>query len=181
MLRRLTVPLNRFSEKAHDLGTIVFLPLMTLLITINVILRYVFNHPLAWGEEMDGLLLFLVLFLSMTFTWDQKRHIRMEIVYVKLKGGWRSLADLAAGVTGIIFFGLLAVQCFRDIPYMIKTHETGEELGFPLWPFRVIMALISIIFVIKLVLYIIYGRKEMEKEKVEIEREGIIIHKEEKR
>jgi TRAP-type C4-dicarboxylate transport system permease small subunit len=153
---------------------------MILIITLNVIMRYVFNAPLSWGEEMDGLLLFLVLFLSMTFTWDQKRHIRMEIVYVKLKGGMRSLADLASGITGIIFFGLLAVQCFRDIPYMVKTHETGEELGFPLWPFRIIMALISLVFVIKLIIYTIYGRKEMEKEKVEIEREGIVIHKEER-
>jgi len=178
MLSRLTGFLNRFSERCHDLGTTVFLPLMILLITLNVVMRYVFNAPISWGEEMDGLLLFLVLFLSMTFTWDQKRHIRMEIVYVKLKGGWRSLADLAAGITGIIFFGLLGVQCIRDVPYMIKTHETGEELGFPLWPFRIIMALISIVFVLKLVIYTVYGRKGIEKEEVIIEREGVVIQKE---
>jgi len=151
---------------------------MIVLITVNVVMRYVFNAPLAWGEEMNGLLLFLVLFFSLTYTWDQKRHIRMEIVYVRLKGGWRSLADLASGITGIIFFGLLGIQCLRDIPYMIKTHETGEELGFPLWPFRVVMAVISFVFVLKLLAYTLYGRKEMEKEKVEVEREGIVIRKE---
>jgi TRAP-type transport system small permease protein len=180
MLGRWTIALNRFSERAHALGTIVFLPLMALLVTMNVIMRYVFNHPLGWGEEMEGLLLFLVLFLSMTFAWDQKKHIRMELVYVKLKGGKRSLADLATGITGIIFFGLLSVQCIRDIFYMIKTHESGEELGIPLWPFRLIMALISLVFVVKLISYTLRGRKELEKEEVEIEREGIIIHKEEK-
>ena len=180
MLNRFTRFLNRFSEWCHDLGTIVLLPLMILIITLNVIMRYAFNAPLAWGEEMDGLLLFLVLFFSLTYTWDQKRHIRMEIVYVRLKGAWRSLADLASGITGIIFFGLLGIQCIRDIPYMIKTHETGEELGIPVWPFRVVMGLIALVFVIKLVIYTLYGRKEMEKEEVEIEREGIIIQKGEK-
>ncbi len=180
MLNRLTGFFNRFSERCHDLGTIVFLPIMILIITLNVIMRYVFNAPLSWGEEMNGLLLFLILFLSMTYTWDQKRHIRMEIVYVLLKGRLRSLADLASGITGIIFFGLLGIQCIRDIPYMIKTHETGEELGIPLWPFRVVMGLIALVFVIKLVIYTFYGRKEMEKEGVEIEREGIIIQKGEK-
>jgi len=179
MLNRLTGFLNRFSEWCHDLGTIVFLPLMTLLITLNVIMRYAFNAPLLWGDEMDGLLLFLVLFLSLTYTWDQKRHIRMEIVYVHLKGWMRSLADLASGITGIIFFGLLGIQCIRDVSYMIRTHETGEELAIPLWPFRIIMALISFVFVFKLIIYTLHGRKEMEKGKVEIEREGIIIHKEE--
>jgi hypothetical protein len=60
---------------------------------------------------------------------------------------------------------------------MIKTHETGAEVGIPLWPFRVVMALISLIFVIKLVIYLFRGRKEIEKEEVVTEREGIIILK----
>ncbi len=178
MLNRLTAFFNRFSEWCHDTGTIGLLPLMTFLITLNVIMRYVFNAPISWGEDMEGLLLFLVLFFSMTYTWDQKRHIRMEIVYVKLKGVWRSIADLASGITGIIFFGLLGIQCIRDIPYMIRTHETGQELGIPLWPFRAVMAVISFIFVFKLFVYILHGRKETEQEKVEIEREGIVIQKE---
>jgi hypothetical protein len=72
----------------------------------------------------------------------------------------------------------MGIQCLRDIPYMIKTHETGEELGIPVWPFRGVMALICLIFVFKLFVYTLHGRKEMEKEKVEVEREGIIIQKE---
>lgn len=177
MLKRLTDILHRFSEVCHDVGTIVLLPIMILIITINVFMRYLFNAPISWGEEANGLLLFLVLFLSMTYAWDQKRHIRMEIVYALLKGRWRTFADLATGITGIIFFGLLGIQSVRDIPYMIKTHETGEELGFPLWPFRLVMALICLVFVIKLVLYIFVDRKEMEKEELEIIREDIVIKK----
>jgi TRAP-type C4-dicarboxylate transport system permease small subunit len=177
MFNSFVVFLERFSEWCHDLGTIVLLPIMILIITANVFLRYIFNAPLSWGEEMNGMLLFLVLFLSMTYTWDQKRHIRMEIVYVLLKGRWRSFADILTGITGIIFFGILGIQSIRDIPYMIKTHETGAEVGIPLWPFRVVMALISLIFVIKLVIYLFRGRKEIEKEEVVTEREGIIILK----
>ena len=177
MLNWLPSLLNKFSEKCHDVGTIIFLPIMTILIALNVILRYVFNAPLSWGEEMNGLLLFLTLFLSITYAWDQNRHIRMEIVYVKLKGKLRRFADFVTGITGIIFFGLMGVQCIRDVPYMIKTRETGEELGIPLWPFRIIMALISIVFVLKLLIYI-FSYKKIDQEKKKIEREGIMIHKE---
>jgi TRAP-type C4-dicarboxylate transport system permease small subunit len=180
MVERLATFFNRFSAKAHDTGTLIFLPVMIFLITLNVVLRYAFNAPLAWGDEVNGLLLFLVLFLSLTFTWDQKKHIRMEIVYALLKGRMRSLADLATGITGILFFGLMGIQCIRDIPYMIRTNETGEELAIPLWPFRVLMALISFVFVFKLVVYVLHGRKKEGKEEVRIEREGIVIPKEEK-
>jgi TRAP-type transport system small permease protein len=181
MIERLVIFLNRFSAKAHAIGTICILPLMIFLITLNVLLRYAFNSPLAWGDELNGILLFLVLFLSLTFTWDQKQHVRMEIVYVLLKGRMRSLADLAAGIIGILFFGLMGIQCLRDIPYMIRTNDTGVELPIPLWPFRVVMALVSFVFVIKLILYVIQGRKKEEKEEVRIEREGIVISKEDKR
>jgi TRAP-type C4-dicarboxylate transport system permease small subunit len=177
MLNRLTVFFNSFSKWCHDLGTIIILPLMALIITLNVAMRYLFNAPLAWGEELNGLLLFLVLFLSMTYTWDQKRHIRMEIIYVRLKGPWRRLADWATGITGIVFFGLLGAQCIFDIGYMIKTNETGEELPVPLWIFRALAALISFVFVLKLVIYMVRSKDE-EKEEVEIEREGVVIQRE---
>ncbi len=180
MIERLTAFFNRFSAKAHDVGTLFFLPLMIFLITLNVVLRYGFNAPLIWGDEVNGLILFLVVFLSLTFTWDQKKHIRMEIVYVLLKGRMRSLADLATGITGILFFGLMGIQCLRDIPYMIRTNETGEELRIPLWPFRVVMVLISFVFVLKLIFYVIQGRKKEEKEELRIEREGIVIPREDK-
>jgi hypothetical protein len=63
---------------------------------------------------------------------------------------------------------------------MIRTNETGEELPIPLWPFRVVMALISFVFVLKLVIYVVHGRKEDEKHEVRIEREGIVIPQGEK-
>jgi hypothetical protein len=63
---------------------------------------------------------------------------------------------------------------------MIRTHETGEELAIPLWPFRVVMAGISFVFVLKLVIYTVRGRKEEEKEAARMDREGIVIPREEK-
>jgi TRAP-type C4-dicarboxylate transport system permease small subunit len=163
MLTSLIALLNSFSKWTHDIGTIVFLPLMILLVAINVIFRYFFNYPLSWGEEMDGLLLFLVLFCSMTYTWDQKRHIRIELVYEHLKGRFRTIADIASGLTGIIFFGLIGYQSFKEIPYMIKTHETGEALEIPFWPFWIVMGFIGFVFALKLAIYILYQRKELER------------------
>ena len=116
MIERLAILFNRFSAKAHGIGTICILPLMIFLITLNVLLRYAFNSPLAWGDELNGLLLFLVLFLSLTFTWDQKQHVRMEIVYVLLKGRMRSLADWPRGSSGFFFLGSWGSNAFGTSP-----------------------------------------------------------------
>jgi TRAP-type C4-dicarboxylate transport system permease small subunit len=175
MLQILVKNLERFSEACHAVGTLVILPLMVVLITLNVVMRYLFNAPFIWGEEINGLLLFLLLFLSLTYAWDKQKHIRMEIVYVALPPRLRSVADVLAGLTGIVFFGLLALQGLRDIPYMHRTSESSEELAVPLWPFRALMVVICVVFVVKLAYYTLSGRRAAASEYGRIEREGVVI------
>lgn len=167
-----------FSRWCHELGTLLVLPAMALIITFDVVARYFFNSPLLWGEEVNGLLLFLVLMLSMTYTWDKGRHIRMELLYVRFRGGARVFADIATGITGIVFFGFLGVQSLRDIGYMKRTNEATEVLQVQLWPFRALMALICAIFVFKLLHFLIIGRKQAAEQQQHIERDGVVIHKE---
>lgn len=176
MGHRLISFLTSFSKWCHEFGTLVALPLMAIIITADVILRYFFNSPLAWGEEVIGLLLFLVLMLSMTFAWDVNKHIRMELVYVRLGPKWRAISDVATGLSGIVFFGLLGIQSIRDIEYMLKTNEGSEILHIPFWPFRALLALISFVFVMKLIYYIAAGRKKIGD--IEMERDGIVIPRE---
>src|SRR5690606_9422923 len=113
------------------------------------------------------------LVLSLTYTWDQGKHIRMEILYVNFPPRLRRAADVVAGITGIVFFGLLMIQCLKDMPYMFRTHETSEELVVPLWPFRALLALICAVFVVRLVHFVLAGRPH--EEAGAIEREGVVI------
>jgi TRAP-type C4-dicarboxylate transport system permease small subunit len=167
--------LNVFSRRCNDAGTLLVLPMMVVVITADVVLRYFFNAPLAWGEEINGLLLFLLLMLSLTYAWDMNKHIRMEIVYLTFTGWRRSLADIVTGLTGVVFFGCLGWQSWRDIEYMRKTHESTEVLHIALWPFRALLVLISLVFVVKLVHYVFIGRKEAAHGQATLERDGIVI------
>lgn len=164
--------LERFSELCHSFGTLVILPIMIVVITANVLMRYFLNMPFVWGEELNGLMLFLLLVLSLTYTWDQGKHIRMEILYVNFPPRLRRVADVVAGITGIVFFGLLMIQCLKDMPYMMRTNETSEELELPLWPFRALLVLICAIFVIRLIHFVLAGGSHAQ---AAIEREGVII------
>ena len=142
------------SLSLHKLGTIVFVSAMILVITLDVILRYVFKTPLLWGKDANGLLLLVVFFASLSRCWDEKRHVHMEILYNRFKGRLKAAADIIAALTGILFFGMLGIKCIEDIPYMITTNETKEFLPVPLWPFSAFMALCSFVLSFQLIIFL---------------------------
>ena len=131
--------IDRWSERvAHGLfrlGVYVTMPALVALVTLDVVLRYLFNAPLQWGRDVNGLLLMMTIFCALPHAWDRAYHIRMEVFYERLSGARRRSVDVLASVAGIIVFGLMGVQGARFVPFMITTGETGEDLDLPLWPF----------------------------------------------
>jgi TRAP-type transport system small permease protein len=134
------------STHFQNFGVIVCLPILTALIALDVILRYIFNAPLVWAHEATGLLLLLVFLLSIIACWQQKKHIRMELLYERFPRRVRAFADGISAVTGMIVFGMLAIQVSREIPYVIQTRETMQDLPIPIWPFKAVIVLVSIGF-----------------------------------
>ena len=123
------------------------LPALVVLVTLDVILRYVFDSPLRWGRNVNGLLLLISTFSALPHAWDRGYHIRMELLYSRMGGASRSWADIVAAVSGIGVFGLLMVQAWRFVPYMARTGETGEELMIPVWPFMAVMGICAMVFI----------------------------------
>jgi len=80
------------------------------------------------------------------------------------KGRMRLTADIIAELAGILFFGLLGFKCFSEIPFMIKTNETGELLMVPHWPFKAFIGICCLIFVLRMLiaLYATLFQKEVE-------------------
>ena len=151
--------LNRINSFAQKLGLlshrsvmISVFPAMVFLITVDVILRYVFNAPISWNHDSNGLLLLIGFFGSLQYSWNEGRQMRMTVLYDRFKGIWRKVADIITLLVGMLFFGLLGLQCLREIPEMISTSETGMSLKIPFWPFKAFIGILSVLVFFQLVL-----------------------------
>jgi len=141
---------ERLSWELFRLGIYVALPALIALVTADVTLRYVFNAPLQWARDVNGLLLLTSIFCALPHAWDRAYHIRMEVFYVRVAREKRRRLDVLASLAGIVYFGLVAVQGARYVPFMIRTGETGEDLLLPIWPFMALLALCSVVMVARL-------------------------------
>ena len=152
MLNRINSFVEKFGRMSHRSVMVSVFPAMVFLITLDVILRYFFNAPIAWSQDVSGLLLLIAFFGSLQQCWNERRNMRMSVLYDRFGGIWRKAADILASLAGMLFFGMLGYQCLRDIPEMISTSETGMLLKIPFWPFKVLIFILSVLIFIKLVL-----------------------------
>ena len=146
--------IDRWSERvAYELfrlGIYVAMPALVVVVTTDVVLRYVFNAPLSWARDVNGLLLLMTIFCALPHAWDRAYHIRMEFFYTRLSPARKRAADVLASVAGIVYFALMAVQGARFVPFMIRTGETGEDLGLQIWPFMGFLSFCALVMVARL-------------------------------
>jgi len=77
-----------FVEKLTDIfsghlqAAIIFL-LMVLLL-LEVLTRYILRSPLSIADEMGGYLLVSITFMGLAYTWKEKGHVRVTLVFSRL-------------------------------------------------------------------------------------------------
>jgi TRAP-type transport system small permease protein len=146
---RLAARLDRWSQGVSfalfRFGIYLTTPALVVLVTLDVTLRYVFNSPLQWARDVNGLLLLVTIFCTLPHAWDRAAHIRMEVFYARFSPEKRRRADVLSSLTGVLLFGAIAVQAARFVPFMMQTRETGEDLEFVLWPFMGVVAICAVV------------------------------------
>jgi len=140
----------RLSRELFRVGVYVVLPALVVLVTADVTLRYLFDAPLQWARDVNGLLLLSSIYCALPHSWDRAYHIRMELFYNRASVVGRRRLDVLASVAGIAVFGLMGIQALRYLPFMIRTRETGEDLLLPIWPFMGVLAFCCLVMVARL-------------------------------
>ncbi|MGE0256013.1 MAG: TRAP transporter small permease [Alphaproteobacteria bacterium] len=133
----------------HAAGTLVVMPGLVVLVTVDVVLRYVFSAPLAWGNEVGALLLLLVFLASLPWCTHSGQHIRMELLYLRFGPAWRRAADVLSGLAGIAVSAMLAWRAAQAADEMFRYGEGAEFVRLPFWPFAVFMALVGAVLVLE--------------------------------
>lgn len=152
MLDKIEAVIKISSSALHKFGILFCLPLLALIVFIDVILRYFFKAPLSWGMEANGVLLFLVFLFSISACWDAGKHIKMELLYEHFPRRIRRISDIITVITGVFVFSILGIQGIREIPYLIRTNETMQDLPLPIWPLKVVLAIVCFLFCASLII-----------------------------
>jgi len=113
---------------------------MVIIVTIEVILRYVFNRPTIWSWDISIQILALLTALGAGYALLQGTHVRVDVIVSRLPPRVNVIIDLVMML--LFFFGVgLLMWWFKDeMLDSIAVREVWESLWAPpLYPLKVIM------------------------------------------
>ena len=112
---------------------------MLLLVVAGVVMRYAFNAPLGFTEELVGLLLITMLFLSLPLGALTNRHVSVTLLTQVLPPVGKRIAEAMAALVTIAF----AVWFIHEtIPWMdlaLRLTLRSEASRLLLWPWMLVL------------------------------------------
>ena len=122
--------LSKFFFILSMMGTI-FIGIM---VFYNVILRYFFRKPVHWTTEITSLMLVFVTFLGTAYMIRENKHIKFTLIYERITGNKRKLADVINSLAGGIFSFVLCWEAWKatKIAY-ITNMKMPSIVETPYW------------------------------------------------
>jgi C4-dicarboxylate transporter DctQ subunit len=91
-------------------ATIAILSVITVMVSVEVILRYVFGESLYITEELTRYGLVWMVFLGSSYAIRENSHFRMEIFVDRFRGRATAWFNLAAQLLLVVFLAFLIIE-----------------------------------------------------------------------
>ena len=122
--------LNTFLLSVCKSAMTLIIPAMTLIVFVQVILRYGFSSSLSWVEEVARLLLVWTTCLGAVYATRQGMHTSIEFFTAKAKGRLKLGIIVVSNLSALSFF---AVAVWYGVQYArMGVIQSSGALGIPM-------------------------------------------------
>ena len=112
------------------------LALMLILVFAGVAMRYLVGSPLAFTEELSGLLLVICFFFAMASSIDQRSDIRITLLSGLLRGRARIWTWRLAEALLVVYLLVFVWQAWKFAQLGVMFKERSEQASLLLWPWK---------------------------------------------
>jgi C4-dicarboxylate transporter, DctQ subunit len=137
-------------ERSFLGATILF---TSLLLLVNVILRYIFNHSIYWAEELVRYLMVWVIFLGSSQVAKLEGHITVDILYRAVPQKAKTFLDYLVNVVAILFCLVLAYYSYHMTMRVYSSQQISPALEIPMWLAYLSIPLGSVLMAIRYVVH----------------------------
>jgi TRAP-type C4-dicarboxylate transport system permease small subunit len=129
-----------FTALLNITGTILIIA-MAIAVNADVLGRDLFKQPIAGVNEFLGLSIVAIVFLQMSNTLREGRHVSNDIIMVAIGASYPRVARAFYGMFHLIGAWLMALVVWFVSPMFLEMYQAGYYQGtagvieIPIWPF----------------------------------------------
>lgn len=120
------------SRVINGIGTSILFSIACL-IFVNVFLRYLFSRPIPGDWELIELMMVVVVFFGVAYTYFRKGHVRIDIVVKRLSWKVQTLINI---ITCFLSISIFLLIIWQSVIYSLGLKAQGITtgvLGFPVY------------------------------------------------
>ena len=121
---------------------------MVLIVFLSVFQRYVLKSPLSFSEELVGLLLCSMLFLSLPYISNSEKHVKINLVVNLLSDKAKLFASILSSLVMITFCFWMLVETIPWMDFAIRLNLKTENSRLILYPWMAVIPLSLLINII---------------------------------
>lgn len=141
MLEHFCYGIDILNEWVGRIACWLLLPL-TFLVTLEVILRYIFNRPTIWIWDVNVQLLGALIILGGSYAFVRGSHIGVDVIAGRLSPGKRAIIDLMTYTLFLFAVGVILWEIGSAAWISVLTSERyNSYLMPPIYPFKVLVVL----------------------------------------
>ena len=140
----------------------IFLVMIIVMMTAQVIMRYVFNNALSFPEEVSRYSFIWMCYLGVSYAVKKGGILKVDILTTLFPKLQKPL-DIFGDVLYAAFCALMIVPGFQTVTSIMENGSTSAAIGLPMWIVYLsflIGAILTVIRTIEKYISLFRGKKE---------------------
>jgi TRAP-type mannitol/chloroaromatic compound transport system permease small subunit len=131
-MKRIVQVIDQINMSVGIIASWTAVPL-TIVVLIEVILRYFFNNPTIWAFDASWMLHSVFFLLGGGLTMVRKRHVRIDLIFGALPRRVQIVYELV--FFAVVLVPIMLVLGIRSTEYALHAWRTGQTISSAIWVF----------------------------------------------
>lgn len=133
------VSMWKFIDNFEEYFCVWTMAIMTILVFIQVVMRYLFSNSLSWSEELARYIFLWLSWIGASYAVKERSHFRVEMFANMIKGSARRFFEAFVLIVWFLFSFVLAWLGTDLVLFLAESGQNSSAMEIPMtWAYAAV-------------------------------------------
>lgn len=113
--------------------SVLLMSISTVVIFVQVVMRYVFRSSLVWSEEYARYCIIWLIFLAASYGCKKRVHIKIEAALKLFPRKLRPYIEIIGELLVLVLAAYIFITGMQLTQFQVTYHKISAAMGLPMW------------------------------------------------